>query len=171
MSLYDNIQKIKDGVGDPFCERNRQIIDMVQFIAEQNRPYFVGGGFALVFSYGKIYRCHGDIDLFFLPEDRNFWLSKLDKYGISFIENTDRNGNPIIRMSTPDARRWIGDIKFVSKGDLAEDGLPHRVHTNYIGQWVIPTHDPEYNQWQKNWMISKGEDRGKDRRDLERYFL
>jgi hypothetical protein len=170
MSLYDSIEKIKDGVGDPFCDRNRKLIDLVQFIAEQGRPYFVGGGFALVFSYGKIYRCHGDVDLFFLPEDKNFWLSKISSRGIALLENLDRSGKPIVRMVGTD-ERWMGDIKFVSKGDLAEDGLPHRVQTNHIGQWVIPTHDPEYNQWQKNWMISKGEDRQKDWRDLERYFV
>ena len=67
-------------------------------------------------------------------------------------------------------KKWVGDIKFASRGDLAEDGYPHRVQTNYIGQWVIPTHDPEYNEWQKAWMISKGDARDKDFKDLEVYF-
>lgn len=169
MSLYDSIEKIVDGAGDPFCERNRKLIDIVQFVAEQGRPFFVGGGFGLVFNYEKIYRCHGDVDLFFLPEDRDFWLAKLSSRGIQLLENLDRTGRPIIRMVGSD-ERWMGDIKFVSKGDLADDGLPHRVVTNHIGQWVIPTHDPEFNYWQKSWMISKEEARGKDFRDLERYF-
>jgi hypothetical protein len=168
MSLYDNIQKIKVGEEDPDCERNRMLVDLVQYIAEQNRPFFIGGGLALVFSSDKMYRCHKDVDLFFLPEDRNFWLSKLDQYGVGFIENTDRRGHPMIRITTPDMRTWIGDIKFVSKGDIADDGNPHRVITNHIAQWVIPTHAPEYVEWQKANIMDIV--RKKDSYDLNTYL-
>lgn len=170
MTLFDSLEKINNGEGDPSCERNRFLVTIVQFVAEQNKPYFIGGGFALVFSSGKIYRCHKDIDIFFLPEDKEFWLRKISTLGIQLLENTDRTGRPIIRMVLEGDKKWVGDIKFVSREDLADDGLPHRVQTNYVGQWVIPTHDPEFNQWQKAWMISKGESREKDFKDLEVYF-
>jgi len=169
-SLYDSINKIKDSGQDPYCERNRKLIDIVQFVAEQGRPFFVGGGLGLAFAANKLYRCHGDVDLFFLPQDQNFWLQKLGERGIKFLEDEDRGGFRCFRMVGED-EKWLGEIKFVVKGEIADDGLPHRVITNYIEQWVIPTHDPDFNRWQKEWMLDKGEARGgKELRDLQRYF-
>jgi len=165
-SLYDSITKIKDGVEDPYCERNRKLINIVQFIAEQGRPFFVSGGFALVFSSQKIYRCHGDVDLFFLPQDKDFWLRALALRGIRFLQNKDLSGKMVIRMVAED-EVWLGDIKFVDRGNIADDGYPHRVETNYIGQWVIPTHATEYVLWTKT--NQSRETRVKDKADLVRY--
>lgn len=166
MNLYDSITKIKDGEEDPYCERNQKLINIVQFIAEQRRPFFVSGGFALVFSSGKMYRCHKDVDLYFLPQDKNFWLEKLALGGIRFIKNEDRSGYLLLRMVADDGS-WLGDIKFAERGKIADDGYPHRVQTNYIGQWVIPTHAPEYILWTK--ANPNRETRAKDEADLVRY--
>lgn len=167
MGLIDYLEIRENGINNPYCRQNLRNFGLMEEIATQSRPYFFGGAISLVFSSGILYRCHQDFDLFALPEDFGYWLDFFQSRGITMKEDVSRDGRPIFRGMS--GGEWIFDAKFVPFDSLADDNRPYEIMTAQVGPYNVNIISPEYNRWQKVWMLFKGEGRTKDFRDLQVY--
>jgi hypothetical protein len=83
------------------------------------------------------------------------------------VEDISRDGKPIFRGFLQG--EYVFDAKFIPFDSTADDGGQYEVVTAQVGPYSINIVNPEYNKWQKVWMVARGEGRLKDRRDLEMY--
>lgn len=89
--IYESLEKIPaTKYNDPECENNKILLTIIERIAEEskNKKYIVGGGISLAISFGKLIRCHKDLDLYILKEDLNFWKDFFQKFNLTTKNNS-----------------------------------------------------------------------------------
>lgn len=105
---------------------NKYTIDLVDLVvkiartaAENQKEYFIGGGFAIDLSLGRITRDHHDIDFHPMLEDSIWWSEWFEDQGYEVIEKADPKFTEVFKVKDQSGKAVVDMWPFkLDKGRL-----------------------------------------------------
>lgn len=86
------------------------LLEMAQHANAHRRQYFVGGGFAIDLSFGRLTRRHADIDFHPMEQDIDWWQIWFVNQGFRMGKDPDKRDFPHAFLVIDDEGRTLVDV-------------------------------------------------------------
>lgn len=96
------------------------LLDIAKTAQETNKKYYIGGGFAIDLTVGKLTRSHEDIDFHPEEKDTNFWKDWFKGRGYIISRDPDMEDYPNAFLPTNENKDYFGDVY---PARFEEDGI------------------------------------------------
>lgn len=99
------------------------LLDIAKIAQKENKKYYIGGGFSIYLTLGKILRNHEDIDFYPDKKDKQWWKNWFIKKGYKIIRGEWMNNYPDAYYLTNDKGEYFADVYPIKIFDNGSIGM------------------------------------------------
>lgn len=102
------------------------LLEIAREAQREHKKYYVGGGFAIDLSIGKITRPHEDLDFYPMESDTDFWKNWFKKKGFIISKDPDMLDYPKSFLPTNEQKDYFSDVYPVTIGENGEISMLYK---------------------------------------------
>ncbi len=141
----------KPGIDQWTLQLETLLLHIAGTAQKHNKQYYFGGGFAVDLTFGRLSRPHGDIDLYPLEEDTDWWKEWFRAQGYLLYKEKDMENLPNAFSILTQDRVYVAEIYPIASGSNGEISMAVSEGTHDIWDELL-TIEGTRGVWQeKSW--------------------